>query len=88
MPRKRFPRGHIALVSEGYVYLTSGRCRDRECGGAIHWYRTPGGKRLPVDVKKNIPHGWCCLAVERERRERHGIYQAGKPSDQLELFPF
>jgi hypothetical protein len=58
--RKRFPRGHKALVNEGFVYLFAGRCRNRECGAGILWYRTPAGKRLPIDAAMKIPHWWCC----------------------------
>jgi hypothetical protein len=85
MPRKRFPRGHAALVLEGFVYLTAGICRERECGASVLWYRTPNGKRMPIDFAKKIPHFWCCPVLKLDRLERHGISEAPL---QFELFPW
>jgi len=89
MPRKQFPRGHEALVIEGYCYLFASKCRDEECRAPLLWYRTPGGKRMPVDADKKIPHFWCCIGVQRERREKHGVHHMNRlASKQLELFPW
>jgi len=58
--RKSFPRTHAALVKEGFGYIAAGTCSD--CGAGIFWYRTPLGKRLPVDARRNLPHFWICGA--------------------------
>ena len=81
MAGKRFPRGHRALVTEGFVYLAAGKCREEKCGAAVHWYRTPGGKRIPIDVGKKVPHMWICPAVERGKKRA-----AREASKQGELF--
>lgn len=81
MARKRFPRGHTALVKEGFNYLATGKCRERECRAPILWYRTPGGRRIPIDVEKKVPHPWCCPAVKKEKR-------AIPESKQMEMFPW
>lgn len=85
MAGKRFPRGHRALVNEGFVYLAVGKCRERECGAAVLWYRTPGGKRIPIDAAKKIPHPWVCSAIERSKGKKR---RAGQASHQGDLFPW
>jgi hypothetical protein len=85
MPLKGFPRGHKALVQEGYEFLFTGICREPECGATILWYRTPRRKRMPIDAERKIPHFVCCKAMERERENRRRVAET---SPQMELFPF
>jgi len=76
MPRKGFPRGHKALVNEGFVFVAAGKCVD--CGASVLWYRTPERRRrMPIDAAKKIPHWWICPATKKEGAGR-GL--------QLELF--
>lgn len=82
MAGKRFPQGHRALVREGFLYLAAGKCREDKCGAAVHWYRTPGGKRIAVDVAKKVPHMWVCRAIQRKPKKR------GEGSMQGDLFPW
>ncbi len=75
--RKGFPRGHKALVNEGFVFLNAGTCAD--CGGRVLWYRTPERqKRMPIDASKKVPHWWCCPAIARsERPTQLELFRAG-----------
>ena len=81
MAGKRFPHGHKALVREGFIYVASGKCREEKCGAALFWYRTPSGRRIPIDAEKLVPHMWICPAVERGKKRG-----TGEPAKQGDLF--
>ena len=75
--RKGFPRGHRALILEGFLFVSAGKCSD--CGAAVLWYRTPVRQKLmPIDPTREKPHWWTCPAIVKGTK-------AGRPL-QLELF--
>ena len=39
----------IDLERKGYEYLNDSYCRGPTCGAVIQWWRTPKGKRIPID---------------------------------------
>lgn len=61
-----FPRDEIELEAEGYVFEGTGKCR--ECKADLAWYRTPTGKRMPLDQWTLVPHWGTCSAPERFRK--------------------
>ena len=67
--RKAFPRGHKALVNEGFVFVAAGACHD--CGASVLWYLTPERqKRMPIDAAKKIPRWAVCPALVRGKAAR------------------
>jgi hypothetical protein len=65
MARNGFPRGHKALVNEGFVCIGAGKCPD--CSASVPSYRTPAcGRRTPIDAAKKIPHWWICRQEQPE----------------------
>ena len=64
------------------MFITTGTCRQPECGLPVWWYWTPKRKRMPIDYAKHIPHFWCCPA----RKRKHVNVEHAEL--QLELFPW
>jgi hypothetical protein len=42
-----FPKTLEELQRDNYRFLESGTCRG--CGRVVGWWRTPAGKRMPID---------------------------------------
>lgn len=45
-----FPDTRKKLEMHGYHYNGEGTCRG--CGCVLHWYDTPKGKKMPMEVKE------------------------------------
>lgn len=43
-----FPTSIDGLIAAGYVFENDSTCAG--CGARIEWYRTPKGKKMPMDV--------------------------------------
>jgi hypothetical protein len=67
-----------AMNEAGYVFLETSLCRytydtggGREsviaCGRTVLWFRTPEGKKMPIDGISFSPHFATCAALEAER---------------------
>jgi len=61
-----FPKTEMELEAAGYVFEGSGRCRA--CNQEIAWYRTPAGKRMPLDEGTLEPHWAACTDPELFRK--------------------
>lgn len=61
-----FPKTEIELEQAGYEYEGSGKCRA--CGQEIAWYRTPAGKRMPLEEGTLEPHWAKCPNAKDFRR--------------------
>lgn len=61
-----FPKTEVDLEKAGYEYEGSGRCRA--CNAEISWYRTPNGKRIPLDEGTMEPHWSTCPNADGFRR--------------------
>jgi len=44
-----FPKTEGELEQAGYEYEGTRKCSGRDCDQDIAWYRTPRGKRIPLD---------------------------------------
>jgi len=44
-----FPKTEDELAKAGYEYENTSKCRGPNCGAQIAWYKTPKGKRIPLD---------------------------------------
>ena len=76
---KALPRSHDGLIREGFTYAFPGKCRASECGAALVWYRTAGGKLVPIDAKSRKVHFITCAARKVKRSDP-------EPDTQLDLF--
>jgi hypothetical protein len=63
-----FPRTEQELAEAGYKYEGTRRCSGPHCHAEIAWYRTPKGKRIPLDEGTLAPHFQTCLDVKEFRR--------------------
>jgi hypothetical protein len=65
-----FPKTQDALRTAGYLPDGLSTCR---CGAKIHWYKTPKGKRMPMEIAEDgsaEPHWSSCPNAQDFRRER------------------
>ena len=62
------PKTAQELEATGYASDGSGECRA--CHAAILWYRTPKGKRMPLDRATLEPHWSTCPDA--------GLFRKGK----------
>jgi hypothetical protein len=58
-----FPKTWDELKAAGYEWLNDSECRG--CGEPIMWFRTPNGKKIPMDPmdagsSKATPHWATC----------------------------
>ena len=44
----KYPATHAELVEAGFVYEGEKYCSGRTCRKPIYWYRTPGGRPIPM----------------------------------------
>lgn len=67
-----FPRTEAELEAAGYEFENAGRCRA--CQAEIAWYRTPAGKRMPLDEGTLEPHWSTCPNADdfRKKKVSHG----------------
>ena len=63
-----FPKTEQELEAAGYEYEGTGKCRD--CAVEIAWYRTPAGKRMPLEEGTLEPHWAKCPGAERFRKRK------------------
>lgn len=63
-----FPRTEKELEAAGYVYENTGRCRA--CNQEIAWYRTPAGRRMPLEEGTMEPHWAKCPQADDFRRKK------------------
>ncbi len=63
-----FPRTELELEKAGYVYEGTGKCRA--CACEIAWYRTPTGKRMPLEEGTLEPHWAKCPNADQFRSSR------------------
>ena len=68
MPGIKYPATSDELKAAGFEYVNDGVCRG--CGAPIEWFITPGGKRIPMDVRKKEAD---LLMSSAEVREPHFI---------------
>ena len=55
-----FPKTEDGLAKAGYTYENTRKCSSPICGQDIAWYRTPKGKRIPLDEGTLEPHWATC----------------------------
>lgn len=66
-----FPKTLDELRSQGYVFIEHAPCRGEHCTVTIEWWKTPKGKRMPMDVDAvgNVKAHWTsCVDAEDFRR--------------------
>jgi hypothetical protein len=56
-----FPKTESEFTAVAYVYEGAGRCRSVRCNQEIVWYRTPGGRYIPLNPKTFEPHFATCV---------------------------
>jgi len=61
-----FPRTELELEKAGYEFEGTGKCRA--CGEELAWYRTPAGKRMPLEEGTLEPHWAKCSDPDRFRK--------------------
>lgn len=54
-----FPKTETELAEQGYTFEGTAKCRGENCGAEINWYKTPAGKRIPLDPDLT-PHFKTC----------------------------
>ena len=62
-----FPKTEDELAKAGYTYEGTRECSGPTCHQQIAWYRTPKGKRIPLEEGTLEPHFANCPDVERFR---------------------
>ena len=69
-----FPKTEDELAKAGYKHENTSKCTGPNCGKDIAWYRTPRGKRIPLDEGTLEPHWTTCPDAEtfknKDRSER------------------
>jgi hypothetical protein len=65
-----FPRTEDELVKAGYEYENTRKCTGPTCGASIAWYRTPKGKRIPLDEGTLEPHWGSCPDADKFREKK------------------
>ena len=63
-----FPRTDEELARAGYEYEGTSRCNGLNCRKEIAWYRTPAGKRIPLDEGTLEPHWSTCPDAKEFRK--------------------
>jgi len=63
-----FPKTDDELAKAGYHYEGTGKCSGEHCGQEIAWYRTPTGKRIPLNEATLEPHWVTCPDAEAFRK--------------------
>ena len=58
--RMPFPKTEAEFAEAGYEYESTSRCKGPTCRASIAWYRTPKGKRIPLDEGTLEPHWSTC----------------------------
>ena len=61
-----FPKTNTDLAAQGYVFDNSAHCRG--CGAEIDWYRTPKGKKIPLDPGTLEAHWSSCPKAKDFRK--------------------
>ena len=56
------------METAGYTHLNDTTCRSELCGVDISWYRTPLGKKIPMDKGSATPHWETCPDADRFRK--------------------
>lgn len=65
-----FPKGPAALSKAGYIYLSDGHCKQKDCDALIHWYKySPTGQVMPIDSITQTPH-WLSCAGRAAKKEK------------------
>lgn len=59
-----FPKTDTELVAAGYKHEGTSKCTGPNCGKEIEWWRTPKGKRIPLDPGTMEPHWANCIDAE------------------------
>lgn len=65
-----FPKTESELAAAGYKFLNSAKCGADGCGAEIAWYRTPGGKHIPLDEGTLEAHWATCANPEQFRKQQ------------------
>jgi hypothetical protein len=55
-----FPKTEDELARAGYEYEGTRKCSGPHCEQQIAWYRTPKGKRIPLNEGTLEPHWAKC----------------------------
>lgn len=55
-----FPTTDTDLIAKGYTLEGRAKCKGPNCGKEIEWWRTPKGKRIPLDPGTMEPHWATC----------------------------
>jgi hypothetical protein len=63
-----FPRTEEELARAGYEYEGTSKCSGPNCRKDIAWYRTPKGKRIPLDEGTLEPHWSTCVDAKEFRK--------------------
>ncbi len=66
-----FPQTRDAMRRAGYEFLNEVDCKS--CHARIEWWRTPGGKKIPMDVPKTdhshiVTHWSTCKHPDQHRQ--------------------
>lgn len=64
------PKTKEELEAMGYSFRGRSKCRGKNCGQTISWWRTPNHKDLPLDEGTYEPHWATCADVEKFRGEK------------------
>jgi hypothetical protein len=59
-----FPKTEDELAKAGYTYEGTSRCTGKTCRQEIAWYKTPKGKRIPLNEGTLEPHFSTCPDVK------------------------
>lgn len=62
-----FPKTEDELAKAGYEYEGTRKCSGPTCDVLLAWYRTPNGKRIPLEEGTLEPHFAKCPDVKRFR---------------------
>lgn len=65
----KFPTTREELVAAGYEFERVTRCTGATCRRLIEFWRTPYGKRMPLDSPELTPHFATCPDVQEFRRK-------------------
>ena len=74
------PRNEQDLTNLGYIREETVTCLSHMCGQKIVFFRTPRGKRIPLDADTLQPHWETCpdadkfRGAKRMKKTRDGVY--------------
>jgi hypothetical protein len=54
-----FPSCRQDLEKAGFSFEVEGRCRGKDCRAVIHWWRTPKGRRIPLNPDCTLHFSTC-----------------------------